>query len=304
MKKVTNILISDNNKQELLPNMKQDFPYICSYSELDKYPERTAPWHWHEVIELFYVKNGQLEYNTPQGKKIFTKGQAGILNSNVLHKTRSLDENKNTILLIHMFRPVFLSGKKESLIDKSLISPFIYSPHIELLQFTNKKNKDLIFAIKKSFELKEDEFAYPIKIRSLLCEIWIKILELNEVQKCLNNTENIHPSDDKLKAMMVFIHEHYCEKIAILDIANAAFISERECYRTFKNSLQLTPLEYLYNYRIQKASYRLKHTIEPITSIALSCGFSSSSYFGKIFKQYTHHNPQEYRMLWQNVHSK
>lgn len=303
MKKINNILISNNNKQEILSNMNPDFPYISSYSELDKYPEKTAPWHWHEPIELFYVKSGSLEYNTPQGKKIFTKGQAGILNSNVLHKTRSLDENGNTVLLIHMFRPVFLSGKKDSLIDKSLIAPFTSSHEIELMQFTNKKHKELIRLIKESFTLNENDLAFPIMIRSTLCDLWIRILELNETKVLLSNKNSRHVAEDKLKSMMVYIHEHYCEKIAIIDIANSAFISERECYRTFKNSLQLTPLEYLYNYRIQKASYRLRYTIDPITTIALSCGFSSSSYFGKVFKEYTNHNPNEYRALWQDIDS-
>ncbi len=304
MRKVQDISINQTNRQEIMNAMKADFPYISTYSDLDKYPGRTAPWHWHESIELFYVKTGTLEYNTPQGKTVFTKGQEGILNTNVLHKTLSLDENKNTVLLLHIFKPEFLFGKSGNFIDKIYIAPFVHNPHIEIMQFTTKKHKDLVQSIKKSFELSEKEFGFPLLIRSLLSEIWLHILQLEETIALLNKPITTQFTDDKLKSMMVFVHEHYCEKISIADIANSAFISERECFRTFKNSLQLTPLEYLQNYRIQKASYKLKYTTDSITSIGLSCGFSSSSYFGKIFKEYTNHNPFEYRMLWQNIDTK
>ncbi|MEG0077065.1 AraC family transcriptional regulator [Anaerorhabdus sp.] len=304
MKKVHDINISEQDKQEIITSMPHDFPYISSYSEIDKYPGRTAPWHWHDSLEIFYVKSGCIEYNTPKGKTIFTKGQAGIVNSNVLHKTLSLDENRNTVLLLHMFRPEFIGGKNGNIIDKKYVYPFVHTIEIELLQFTSKKHSKLITTIKNSFDLHEDDFSYPIQLRSVLSDIWIQILELSETKELLLNSPSKHYPDDKLKSMMVFIHENYCVKISISDIANAAYISERECYRTFKNSLNLTPLEYLLNYRIQRACHKIQNTQESLTDIGFSCGFSSSSYFGKVFKEYTKYSPQAYRSLWQDNDSK
>ncbi len=46
-------------------------------------------------------------------------------------------------------------------------------------------------------------------------------------------------SNDKIKLMMVYIHEHYGEKISIPELAAAAYLSERECYRVFHGCLQL-----------------------------------------------------------------
>ena len=39
----------------------------------------------------------------------------------------------------------------------------------------------------------------------------------------------------RLRLMMVYIHEHYAEKISVKDIAGTAFASERECFRLFQN---------------------------------------------------------------------
>ncbi len=48
-------------------------------------------------------------------------------------------------------------------------------------------------------------------------------------------------SNDKIKLMMIYIHEHYKEKISIPELAAAAYLSERECYRVFHDCLHMTP---------------------------------------------------------------
>ena len=40
-------------------------------------------------------------------------------------------------------------------------------------------------------------------------------------------------ANDQIKAMMIYIHEHFSEKLPVARIAASAYISERECYRVF-----------------------------------------------------------------------
>lgn len=44
--------------------------------------------------------------------------------------------------------------------------------------------------------------------------------------------------------MVTFIYEHFDEEISVTDIAKAAFVSERECFRLFKTLLNTAPLTY------------------------------------------------------------
>ena len=39
---------------------------------------------------------------------------------------------------------------------------------------------------------------------------------------------------------------------------------------------------------------------EAVTVISHECGLGSSSYFGKVFREYAHCSPIEYRKKWQN----
>ena len=48
--------------------------------------------------------------------------------------------------------------------------------------------------------------------------------------------------------MVTFIYEHFDEEISVTDIAKAAFVSERECFRLFKTLLNTTPLTYYHSF--------------------------------------------------------
>ena len=83
----------------------------------------------------------------------------------------------------------------------------------------------------------------------------------------------------------------------ILKLIAASF---RECYRVFHNCLHMTPADYIKAYRLQAACRRLAKGQESVTVISHDCGLGSSSYFGKVFREYAHCSPTEYRRKWQN----
>ncbi|MCR5747386.1 MAG: AraC family transcriptional regulator, partial [Lachnospiraceae bacterium] len=88
---------------------------------------------------------------------------------------------------------------------------------------------------------------------------------------------------------------HYQDRISLSDIAASASISDRECLRCFQNNLGTTPFTFLLRYRCRVAADRLKRSADPVTEIAYGCGFSSPSYFGKIFRQEMGWSPSDYR---------
>ena len=149
-----------------------------------------------------------------------------------------------------------------------------------------------------SFRLSGDEFGYEIKLREALTEIWLMLFELSCSLREKKGEYN--KSNDKIKLMMIYIHEHYREKISIPALAASAYLSERECYRVFRDCLHMTPVEYIRAYRLQVACQMLAKGKETVTDISYECGLGSSSYFGKVFREYVHCSPIEYRRKWQD----
>ena len=71
----------------------------------------------------------------------------------------------------------------------------------------------------------------------------------------------------RLREILIFIHDHYCEKITLEDMAAAAFVSKSEVLRCFKNITGQSPFEYLKNYRLRNAAYMSKNTSDSINNI-------------------------------------
>ena len=84
MKTITADIIHETDRQEELPGYSEDYPYIITRAEIDKYPRQYVPWHWHQPVEVFYMESGELEYHTPGGRTLFPAGSGGIVNSGII----------------------------------------------------------------------------------------------------------------------------------------------------------------------------------------------------------------------------
>lgn len=291
------IQINSANKEELLPEFTSAFPYVASKAYLNKYD---VVWHWHKALELFYIESGTLEYYTPSGRVVFPQGSGGLINSEILHFSKPHNDSENTVQLLHIFDASFLYGYIDSRIATKYILPITSCRGIEVIPFLrdDKESVEILKQMKYSFTLSEHDFGYEMKLRSILSEIWLKILSLQH-----SVARHISINDDKIKAMLIFIYDNYREKVKVCDIAAAAHISERECYRLFNEILKTTPTAYIKNYRLQIAKRLLAETSESITDIGLYCGFGSSSEFGKSFRIVNDCTPIEYRKKWQDLNN-
>lgn len=300
MKEISQIELKPGSYEELLPDFSHEFPYIASHVNLSRYMGRQCPWHWHKEVEVFYVEQGSIEYDTPRGKVLFTKGSGGFVNSNVLHMTRTVGEEKEVTALLHIFDPVLVGGWKGSAIDRKYVLPLVTAPGAEMIGFYPDcpEHKEMLEKLKRSFAISEREPGYEICLRAALSGLWCDFLKAAEALESDNTRDR--RSSDQVKMMMAFIHMHCADRLTVADIAASAHISERECFRTFHDCLNMTPGEYLTDYRIQMACHLLTESQETITWISHSCGLGSSSYFGSVFRERMGCSPSQYRKKWQD----
>ena len=300
MRRIQSIELNEANKEELLPGFDPDFPYIATCAELDKYIDPVVPWHWHKTVELFYMKSGILEYTTPNGKWTIPAGCGGFVNSNVLHTSQIKPSDNSTIQYLHLFDPVFLSGEHGSRIEEKYIHPLTASTSVEMIALypDHPDHAEILLDIQRAFEISENEWGYEFELRRQLAAIWLKLFEIAR-PAMMSNHRNIG-TDNKVKLMMKYIHDHYPENISVDQLAREAHISKRVCFRLFRENLHMSPVEYMTSYRLRKACQRLAESDESITQIAYNCGLGSSSYFGKLFREHFGCSPAAYRKEWHN----
>ena len=78
-------------------------------------------------------------------------------------------------------------------------------------------------------------------------------------------------------------------------IADAMNLSQRQLNRKVNSVLGIDTASYIRQMRILKAQEMLLETEDPVGDIGYNCGFESSSYFSKIFRQHTGLTPSDYR---------
>lgn len=289
-------------REELLESMKADFPYLGLRSEHDRYVEKTVAWHWHQEIELFYCESGEIDYMTPHEHVVVKPGDVGFVNANVLHSTCAHNKASGCNLLIHMFKPSFLVDPT-SRIYKECVEPLIAATSIEMLVVTpeDKGGKQLCNLVARSFKTFEAaDTLWQLKLRDEIADTWLNFYKRLEERIEEGPLRMPRPVDERLRDMLTFVGAHYHEHIGVPEIAEAAFASERECHRTFKDELGVTPSQYLRDYRVQQACRMLIHTTRPLSQIGEQTGLGTPSHFGQVFRESLGCTPSTYRKRWQN----
>lgn len=288
---------STQENKEIFPVDSVEFPYLCNFAELDHYIDRCIPWHWHPFFELDYIEEGEIEFKTADKVYFLKKGDLVFINSGIMHSVNAKDKMSGCKLYAHLFDMHFLTGMYHSLFEQKYFLPVLQNKDFQVYTISpdSYRRIQLIEKFLKTVELNKQEcFGYEFEIRSELSRFWCLLLEETaDLRK--QNTEKNNVDIERLKAMMQLIHDHYMDKITLEDIAMTANISTRECSRCFQRCIKLSPMNYLNEHRIRMAAQMLLQTNKSIMTISECCGFSSSSYFGKIFQDNMGCTPKNYR---------
>ena len=195
------------------------------------------------------------------------------------------------------FRPfVFgaevIGGMPGTVFDTEYVRPLL-KEGVSFLKF-QKEDRRYFEEFDRAFAACVSEKAgYEFEVRNALSNILLFIRT-----KSGSQIRTIAPAQEMhLKNMLLWIEDHLSSNISVGKIAKLANICTRECQRFFNRYLHASPIEYVLKKRIFHAAELLSYTDTSITEIAFGCGFSSPSYFSKLFREWIGHSPNEYRRI-------
>jgi transcriptional regulator GlxA family with amidase domain len=98
---------------------------------------------------------------------------------------------------------------------------------------------------------------------------------------------------EALQTVLQLMKNNIEEPLSIDDLAQHAQISRRQIDRLFQRYMNATPSRYYLETRLTRARRLLQQTNEPITTIAIACGFSGAPHFSRCYREFFGVSPSQ-----------
>ena len=287
---VCNNVVASSEGRELAQHGSPMFPIAC-YAE-DMTADSVA-WHWHEEFEYILSEKGILCVDVNKTRVRLNQGEGIFVNSGALHAV----EQSPALLHSSVFHPRLVGGM-DTIFWQKLIRPMTQpdAPPFFLLDGLVPWQKQVLDCLHESWKAVSDEpFDYENRVRYYL-SLALRLLSTQCVGGRTKVSQQEQIASERMKQMLRFVEEHYAEELTVQLIAGSVALSESACLRSFRQMLGITPIQYVKQYRVEKAAELLRSTRLKTGEIGAECGFTDGSYFIKIFREIKHCTPKEYRM--------
>lgn len=215
----------------------------------------------------------------------------GVLTVTLDDKVYNIKRQEVMLIMPYQIHSFFTAEKSESIILNISKDFFIDNKKIyetqkpsEPVQLVN--DIDFLYITE---HIKSTDISNPV---SLYC-VFYPILYLH-----FKNTSFIPkevPNDLYGKAIE-YTSRHFQEDITIKDMAKELHVNHVYLSRIFNKYSTANFRAFLNSFRLERAASLLKDTDIQITEISYECGFYSIRNFNRVFKNYYHCTPKEFRL--------
>lgn len=252
-------------------------------------PGPTVALHYHDEIELLYIMEGDFLCRAYDKDYVAHSGEVIFINSRVPHSTERISE----------VRMGMLQFKESDFVDNEITKIIKYSMRFQsqvyypVKIFSLSELSDTIaFTLKEAVEKKR---SYEMFVRSGV----YRILGILYRENVLSDGERVYNTREvqKILPALSYINASYSENLTLEEISSRLGFDQSYFCRIFKIATGATFTEYLNFVRVCKAEKLLLKTRDNILEISEAVGFSSVSYFSRIFKKYRNISPRTYRSV-------
>ena len=266
------------------------------------YPAKTDVMfyvHWHQEFEFLVLTEGKVLFTIEDREYLMVPGDIVFINSNYLHMAKNVCGGVCSFYAIDFSYQV-LNEDIHSIFSKKYVRPvlndkFIFPEFMPLSEDGQKLwQKNIRNYLREIDDCPEHGLEpFELMIRSRIFAIWDIMTQ---------NSTRAHKDDDienryseRLRFVINYIKENYAYEISLAELAGILPMSEGQFSRVFKQTMKMSPIQYLMRYRILQSCKLLQDTDKKIGEIANLSGFNNISYFNRVFLNTIGCTPKEYR---------
>lgn len=256
-------------------------------------PDSTTDFHWfkgssnkhsHAYFELIVIMSGEFSHEYRHKKTKLTMGDAVLVTPNhyhllttkqpdAIHANFSITENAFRSLTNHSDE---IYGK----LKKNAGKPYRLSP--EQLKYIETSINTVLSS---PADLADTDFFIAALIHLILGYTLTRAPE----------EKNFDEFPEWLGAFLLKLSSPDVFCLPLNEIYKLAPYSQSRFINLFKQNLNVTPLKYITDLKMDYAKKLLTKTNYSVLDISVTLGFSSLSYFITLFKKYTNLTPSVYR---------
>lgn len=284
---------TDHRGMELKQHGTGLFPIACYREDL---AQKAVPWHWHPELEIGVILRGRAVVSAGAERFSLGPGEGFFLNAEVLHALRS-DGPDPCLLHSAVFHPRLVGGSADSIFWQNYIQPLITDSTRQSLRFDGSApwHRQALEAVEEAWRsCAEEPPGFDLQVRHALSQLAFLLSRNSPAGRAVPTGKTLR-NESRVKQMLRFIQDNYAAELTTAAIAGSAAVSESECLRCFRSVIGASPIQYLKEFRVQKAAELLLSTGLDIGEVGAQCGFQDASYFAKTFRQQKGCTPSVYR---------
>lgn len=256
-----------------------------------------VPLHWHNDMELICVKKGQGEISVDLVSHQASEGDIFLVPPGHLHAIRQAEghsmEYENII-----FQLSLLMSSPTDFCSQQFFAPLLQGRSTLPARISTEHPLHAPLAAclaEIDHYSSQGDALSTLAIKSRLFELF-RLLFSWQKQEPNPPFASLRPKSlDLVKTIMKYVENHYGERLTIETMASVSGFSQSHFMKFFKNTMGVSFIEYLNDYRLTMAARLLLASSDTIVAISAECGFENLSYFNRMFRRKYGVTPSEYR---------
>ncbi|WP_270227855.1 AraC family transcriptional regulator [Coprococcus aceti] len=271
------------------PHGTREYPF-CEY-HMRYWPHAfQIPVHWHDEVEIIYVRKGPLMVEIDGQKFIGDDGAVYIVSPGVLHMMAAPETPVDYFTFL--FPMEFISFQTKDELEDEIFFPLRNHTREFRPEVTNRNLLEKLIPILDELSEKNGKFGThrQIQVRIRLLQVVDLLVEYDQLE-----AKTGRASGGLEKEILIYIQDNYHEHISLAELSEHFHLSEKYMSRFFSERFHMTLTQYVNYVRLKYARHLLESTDLSVTEIAMKSGYPNVSYFIRKFSAAVGEPPLRYR---------
>lgn len=240
--------------------------------------------HFHREPEIVYVLDGTLTVSLGAFNCVIKKGDICIIPPNAIHNLYTHTYSKTFVIKLYPFFDLSSIGFTHHILNQN------HSLYDKLLQYITEILYERDTAL----------IGYELAVNTLAERILLMLMrDFNHPKVDSKLWKKTVHNNDFLTHIDLFLEKKYTDDFLLEDVAALFNYNTSYFCRYFKKITGTTFWDYYTLFRLEKAIQCMRtRPKEPLSSIAVLCGFKNVRSFNAAFKKFHQCTPSSYRYLY------